>query len=205
MRSPDGRTRSARALRGGVAATVATGVALASHVAAGGAVPGLLGVLAPWVVSLWVSTLVGARPARWRTIVSVGAGQAAFHTLFVLGTPTGATAPTGGHAHHAAAPMLPAGGTDLPALAPADLTMGVWHAAAAAATAALLFHGEALIGHLRRLAGTVADRLLPRAVLVPAVVPRTPRPAPVAAAVPRARYGPELSPLRRRGPPASTV
>ncbi|ANC29858.1 hypothetical protein [Isoptericola dokdonensis] len=205
MSSPTGRPRSARVLRGGVAATVATGVALASHVAGGGAVPGLLGVLAPWVVSLWVGTLVGGRPARWRAVVSVAAGQVAFHTLFVLGTPTGAVRTGGAHAHHAQLPPVPASTDANVAALQGDTTMWVWHAAAAAATAALLFHGEALLHHLRHLAGLVVSWLLPRRDLVPVGAPRPVRPAVVAAGHRPARHGPELSLLRRRGPPVLTV
>jgi hypothetical protein len=205
MSSPAGRPRTARALRGGIVATVATAVALGSHVAGGGDVPGLLGVLAPWAVSLWLCTLVSRRPAPWRTLVAVTASQTLFHTLFVLGTPTGASSAGGGaHAHHAQHTMPAPSGTTLTALQ-ADTTMWAWHAAAAAATAAMLFHGEALLHHLRHLAGLVVSWLLPRRDLVPFGTPRTVRPAVVATGHRPARHGPELSLLRRRGPPALTV
>ena len=44
--------RSARATRGVIAATFATLVALISHVAGGGAVPGPIGVIAPLILSI---------------------------------------------------------------------------------------------------------------------------------------------------------
>jgi hypothetical protein len=199
MSSAD-RHRSARVLRGGVAATAATGVALASHVAGGGAVPGLAGILAPWALTLWVGTLLaGRRPARWRTTLSVAAGQAFFHVLFVLGTPTGAAA--SGHAHHhgAPAPFTPSASTV--DLVQADATMWAWHAVAAAATVALLYRGEVALLHLRALAGRAAARFLPAPIATTIVVePRSRALAIVPVARP-ASPGPELAPLRRRGPP----
>ena len=45
-------------LRGFVGATIATFVALASHVWAGGDMPGMLGIAVPWLLSLTACTLL---------------------------------------------------------------------------------------------------------------------------------------------------
>ncbi|MDO8145318.1 hypothetical protein [Isoptericola sp. 178] len=199
-----GSSRQVRVLRGAVAATVTTGVALASHVAGGAPVPGWLGVAAPWAITLWLSTLLAGRHvARWRTASSVVVGQVLFHTLFVLGTPTGAPAPSGPHAGHAVmAPFTPSATTV--DLLQADARMGGWHAAAAVATVALLYRGELFLHRLLRAAGTVATRLAPRRLDVAAATVEVPTP-PALVAVRhhrRARPRPQLRPLQRRGPPA---
>ncbi|MFI6423823.1 hypothetical protein [Promicromonospora sp. NPDC050880] len=202
------RHRRPRDARGPVVASVATAAALLSHLAGGGAVPGWLGVLVPWVLSLTVCTvLAGRRLALWRTVVSVGLSQVLFHTLFVLGTPAGGRpAGPGGHGAHGGY-SLPAAGADpsayLPDLVGAGPAMWLWHGVAAAATVAALFGGERLIARLRDLAGRVAGRFsrhLPaRAdVAAPLTVVRVPAPDWFTGSFP-AR--PEVSPARRRGPP----
>ncbi|WP_278234786.1 hypothetical protein [Isoptericola sp. AK164] len=202
--STTGSSRQVRVLRGTLVATLTTGVALASHVAGGGSVPGWLGVAAPWALSLWLSTLLaGRRVARWRTTASVVVGQVLFHTLFVLGTPTEAAYPSGPHAGHAVlAPFTPSATTV--DLIQADARMWLWHVAAAAATVALLFRGELFLLRLRRAATTVAARLAPRWVDPAAVGYEAPA---VRTLVPARRRTsslprPELRPLQRRGPPA---
>ncbi|NNU28436.1 hypothetical protein [Isoptericola sediminis] len=199
-----GSSHQVRVLRGAVAATVATGVALASHVAGGAPVPGWLGVVAPWAITVWLSTLLAGRHvARWRTASSVVVGQVLFHTLFVLGTPVGAPAASDPHAGHAVlTPFTPTSATV--DLLQADARMGGWHAAAAVATAALLYRGELLLHRLLRAAGTVVTRLAPPRLVVPAAaieVPTAPALVPVRYHRP-ARPRPQLRPLQRRGPPA---
>ncbi|WP_418276554.1 hypothetical protein ACNHYB_01170 [Isoptericola jiangsuensis] len=199
MSPATGHPRSARVLRGAIVATAATGVALASHVAGGAAMPGPAGVLAPWAISLWVCTLLaGRRPARWRTTASVAASQVLFHVLFVLGTPTG-SAPDHTHHHGALVPFTPS--TATADLVRADATMWAWHAAAAAATVVLLYRGEVVLAHLRGLTARLVARFVPRpAPSAPVVAPRARAHVTLVAPRPTAP-GPQVAPLRRRGPP----
>src|SRR5690606_16871403 len=79
--------RMTRVARGSAAATLATFVALLSHVAAGGAMPGWLGVAAPWMFSILVCVpLAGRRLSVLRVTAAVVVSQALFHVLFVLGS-----------------------------------------------------------------------------------------------------------------------
>lgn len=215
MRSTGSPSRQVRALRGTVVASVTTAVALASHVAGGGHVPGWLGIVTPWALSLWLSTLLaGRRVRRWRTVASVAVGQTLFHTLFVLGTPTGphsptgAPLPTGPHADHALpAPTAPSSATV--DLLVADAQMWAWHTAAAVATIALLYRGELYLLRLRRTAsavavqvtGRVATRWADVAAAPPLEIPAAPATHPDRYHPP-VRSHPELRPLQRRGPPA---
>ncbi|MDR2997573.1 MAG: hypothetical protein LBU78_05595, partial [Microbacterium sp.] len=92
-------SRRPAVIRGFAAASTATFVALAAHVTAGGAMPGPLGVLAPWLLSLMVCVLLAGRKlSALRLSISVIVSQLLFHGLFVLGmiTPTGTI---GGHVH----------------------------------------------------------------------------------------------------------
>jgi hypothetical protein len=184
---------------------------LLSHLLGGGAMPGWLGILVPWVLSLTVCTALAARRlSLWRTTASVVASQVLFHTLFVAGTPR-ASAATGaasaghpaGHGMHDALPS--AAGASPSALIGADATMWCWHGVAAAATVAALYGGERVLSHLRELAGRLADWLRHRLAAPSDVVPLFPvvrmtAPDWFIGSVP-AR--PEVSESRRRGPPAA--
>lgn len=185
-------------LRGLVGGTVATFVALTSHVCGGGQLPGMLGIVIPWLLSFMVCTvLAGIRLSFTRLTLSVMLSQALFHTLFVLGaiTPRGGFAP---HVHGIGAlGAVSSAGTEtvLP-----DTAMWVAHAVAAALTVLALHRGERLVHGLVAIANAIVGwlrRMLPTAV----------RPAPVsvrplwsAHPAPR-RENPTLSTLRRRGPP----
>ncbi|MFI6426743.1 hypothetical protein [Promicromonospora sp. NPDC050880] len=205
----DDRARRVRALRGGLAASSATFVALASHLAAGGAMPGPLGVLVPLALSLPICVAwAGRRLSLVGLSASVVASQLFFHVLFLLGTPaSGGSAPTAGHHHGAVVPPVPAAGAaadHTAGMAHADVTMWVWHALAAAVTVVVLYRGELLLLRLRELAVRAAAWLLGgRAVVEGArLVVRPALPAVVAATFRPLHPGPQLSPLLRRGPPA---
>ena len=62
------QARRTTLLRGFAAASVAVFAALAGHVSAGGAMPGLLGIVAPWLLSLMVCVLLAGLSAyaAWR-------------------------------------------------------------------------------------------------------------------------------------------
>lgn len=133
-------TRLTRLLRGSIAAGFATFVALFSHVAAGGAMPGPLGILAPLILSVMVSVLVaGRRHSLARLAISVIVSQLLFHTLFVLGTPR-APGATGGH--HSPLIIPTSVGVDLPQN---DAAMWFGHALAAAVTIAALASAERVV------------------------------------------------------------
>ncbi|MFD2795079.1 hypothetical protein ACFS27_16085 [Promicromonospora vindobonensis] len=208
------RPRRLRDARGPVVASAATGAALLSHLLGGGAMPGWLGILVPWVLSLTVCTALAARrPSLWRTTASVVASQVLFHTLFVAGAPgvsvaaAGAGAGSAGHpAGHGMHDALPAssGWASPSSLIGADATMWSWHGVGAAATVAALYSGERVLTRLHELAGRLADWLRHRLTAPSDVVPlfpvvRVPAPDWFTGSVP-AR--PEVSESRRRGPPA---
>lgn len=178
-------TRSARALRGALAAIVSTFVALLSHVAGGGEVPGLLGILVPLVLATAVCVpLAGRRLSVIRVSASVIASQVLFHALFVLGSAGNASASsaTGGAGHtghvghggqgSSVAPLLiatPPGGT--PAGAPAHAhehaTMWAAHALAAVVTILAVYQGERVVRRLRTLAIALVRVLLPVVSVIP--------------------------------------
>lgn len=209
MTARDGHARRVRALRGGLAASSATFVALASHLAGGGQMPGLLGIVVPLLLSLPVCMAWSGRLSLPGLSASVVASQLFFHVLFTLGTPTG-TAPassgSGMHAGHAGMAMptsAPAAG-QATELASADTTMWAWHAMAAVVTIVVLYRGELMLLGLRDLAVRTAAWLLRGRAVVEHVgsfvLPALP--GVVAAAFQPLHPGPQLSPLRRRGPPA---
>ncbi|MDR7233035.1 hypothetical protein [Agrococcus sp. BE272] len=185
----------ARLWRGGATASLATFAALLAHVAAGGAMPGPLGVAVPWILALPAAVaLVGRRLPLLRTALGVGVSQALFHALFVLGVPTGSAAP-GEHVHGAAATLsVVAPGAS--AASAADAGMTALHLIAALATIAYLRGAARLAAAGRGL----VDRWLARAVLV-----ATELAAPVRLAVPALAVAPATAPRRRarsRAPPA---
>ncbi|UNK70030.1 hypothetical protein [Microbacterium sp. H1-D42] len=138
-------------LRGGVAAVIATFTALLSHVAAGGDLPGPLGIAVPLLLSTMISVLLaGRRLSLVRLAASVSASQVLFHTLFVLGSiaPVHSAA---GHQHGAPLVLAPiAEGMVMP-----DAGMWLGHVFAAVATTALLHRGESVLRQLLSLARTV--------------------------------------------------
>jgi len=207
-----GRTR-ARALRGVLAASSATLVALLSHVAGGGEMPDVLGIAVPLALSLPVSMVWSASHLSLpRLSASVVVSQLFFHVLFVLGTPRGApTASSGLHAGHdgmgmptTTAQLTGQQSGQMTEMVHADVTMWVWHAVAAVVTVVVLYRGELMLLRLRGLADRTAAWLLRGlsfadevgAVVLPAL------PGVVAATFRPLHPGPQLTPLRRRGPPA---
>ncbi|WP_243227956.1 hypothetical protein [Microbacterium sp. CIAB417] len=198
------RSRLPRLLRGATSAAVATFVALLSHVSAGGTVPGWLGILIPFVLSLAVCTvLAGRRLSAWRLSMAVVLSQALFHTLFVLGS---FAVPGVGQDHHAmhgmgeAMPSSSAGMTDA---LHGDPAMWLGHAVAAVVTILALHRGERCVRALVELTRTLMARLRIRLALVvedvDADAPRVASAAFVRAPLVRPRFF--LRDIARRGPP----
>lgn len=203
------RTR-VRLLRGGLAASSATFVALASHLAGGGQMPAVLGIVVPLVLSLPISVAwAGRRLTLLGLSASVVASQLFFHVLFTLGTPAqGAQASSGAglHAGHEGmvAPTAAQTAGQAAQVGHPDVTMWVWHAMAAVVTIMVLYRGELMLLRLRDLAVRMAAWLLRGRTVVDSVgsFVRPALPRVVAATFRALPPGPQLSPLLRRGPPA---
>lgn len=202
-----------RLLRGGMAASLATTVALGGHVVGGGAMPSWLGVAVPWWLAVTVCTvLAGTRFSLPRMGAAVLASQALFHGLFAAGTPGGGhlalVDPPGAHLGHGAHAGHGADGV-MTATAPAlhgghaDLRMLLWHLVAAAVTTVLLQRGESVLLRCAGLVGAVLDTLRtpPGTLAVPVLVlPRRPQPVPPSSPLRHIRRA-VLAPQLRRGPP----
>ncbi|ALJ19834.1 hypothetical protein AOA12_07905 [Microbacterium sp. No. 7] len=197
-------SRAPRVARAALAASIATFAALLSHVVAGGALPGPLGIAVPWVLSLAVCTmLAGRRLSLVRLSASVAVSQTLFHVLFVVGAADGLPA-LGAHAHHS--PVVLAAAS--PSLVPADPAMWLGHAVAAVVTVAVLHRGERTVLALLRAAAGLAAWLRRRLLLLPAVPALAPagmrRPRDTGAVVVlRPRLGADA--VDRRGPPSLVV
>lgn len=143
--------RSERVLRAAAVACLSTAVALAMHLAGGGAMPSMIGVGAPVVLTFVVGApLAGAPLSRWRLATAVVVAQVLFHLTFALGR--------GDHAAHThVTPSM----------------LGA-HAAAALATYAVLRRADVLVALIRQATLSLVRRLTrvaPRAVTSHAAAP----------------------------------
>lgn len=197
--------RGTRVVRGAVAAAVATFVALLSHVTAGGALPGLVGIVVPLALSFVACTaLAGRRLSVVRLSLAVALSQVLFHTLFVLGSYQPGAA---GHVHGAAAAM-PALSADSVTMSMApDATMWLWHVIAAALTTAALHRGERTVAHLRDLAVRLGAWLRARVRILTVAPGPTPARRVLAEIVADVRAVSVLlaATARRRGPPLGAL
>lgn len=143
-------SRKPAVVRGFAASSLAIFVALAGHVSGGGQMPGVLGILVPWVFSFMICVLLAGRSLSLiRLGVSVAVSQFLFHTLFVLGTITPSGVSTS-HVHGAPLVLPPTSG--LPEAVTADASMWLGHGLAALLTVVALYRGERLIVAVRDLA-----------------------------------------------------
>lgn len=197
--------RSTRALRGVVAAAFSIFVALLSHVAGGGSMPGALGLVVPLVFSTLVCVLLaGRRLSIVRLSVSVAVSQVLFHTLFVLGTAQGttSTAMPSGHLSHGSPVILDTSSMPMTHDGHAGAAMWFAHLVAGLVTIAALHRAETLLS----TAAAITEFVLAR--LVPAVLAALASPVLPARVLPQ-RDVPILRPLgvypettALRGPPA---
>ena len=193
-----------------VAASFSTFVALASHLIAGGELPGLAGILVPlalaYVFSLWLTPI---RSSWLRLGLSVGLSQFVFHAIFTIGAPAGVGGGTHAH-HHASNSEMASAIAAHTQSASASVHLGhdtplMWamHGVAALATTLVLFFGEAILRRLRLVAATAREFFAFLLVLVRAITPR-PSAAPAPLALP---WVPRLAArvaatAFRRGPPS---
>ncbi|WP_284328033.1 hypothetical protein [Demequina litorisediminis] len=186
-----------RLARAFVAASVATGVALGSHVAGGGSAPGPAGVAVPLALSFAVCVQLAGRAASgWRIALGVAVSQALFHVLFVMGGGT-VTMDAGAHAHHLAAGSLTVADASHAAHGGAPMTLA--HVVAAIVTTAALWRLDAALASAGRAIGHLLSRL---ATPISLTAPHAPR----RAASPASPAGDPLplvlaSGLGLRGPP----
>ncbi|ROS59472.1 hypothetical protein EDF38_2321 [Frigoribacterium sp. PhB160] len=200
--------RWTRFLRGWLTAGFSVVVAATSHVAGGGAAPGLLGVVLALAVAVPVSVALAGRRVRLAGLIpSVAVSQLAFHLLFSLGAASSAGHASASGGHHTPLVVSVAGGatgaagTGIDAMAMSAGLMWAAHALAAVLTVVGIRWGAACLERLLRLA---ARRLAVVRLLLGAAL----RPAPEAR-VRSIRSVPSLAPtpLRfltarpRRGPP----
>ncbi|WP_066903874.1 hypothetical protein [Millisia brevis] len=228
MRPP----RLPRALRGAAAGSVATTGALLSHLAGGGAMPGLGGVAISLALSLVVCTLLaGQRLSLLRLTAAVAISQSLFHSLFVLAArpaPTlvlPASATDGSHLHGGvpmsdaampaatittSAPMSDVSAPlhDMSAMAGSSAGMWFWHAFAAVVTIAIVHRGERTLLELQALGRAIASRARRTIVFpesVPVAIPDGLTRLPVCAAPASAADEPFLVSVGRRGPPGRLI
>ncbi|KTR93702.1 hypothetical protein NS220_11455 [Microbacterium testaceum] len=194
--------RGTRVVRGAVAAAVATFVALLSHVTAGGAMPGAVGIVVPLALSFVACTaLAGRRLSAFRLSLAVGLSQLLFHALFVLGSyQPGAAA---GHVHAGAAAMPALGADSVTMTMVPDASMWLGHLVAAALTTAALHRGERTVAHLRELAVRLGAWLRARVRILTDAPGPTPARRVLAEIVADVRAVSVLlaATARRRGPP----
>ncbi|MEV8267475.1 hypothetical protein [Microbacterium sp. NPDC076911] len=195
------QSRAPRVARGVVAASVATFVALLSHVAAGGAMPHWLGIGVPWVLSAMVCTVLAGRSlSLLRLSLSVAISQFLFHTLFILGSTSSAGEAATGHVHNAVQ-LLPVGAS-AESVVPADAAMWIGHGVAALITAAALYRGERAVMRLRTLAGYAVSWVRRRIQLPVALAFTAPLARPAAdRSAWHVSSVPQRSALQYRGPP----
>jgi len=197
---PVTRSRKPAVLRGFAASSVSIFVALAGHVTAGGQMPGPLGILVPWVLSLMVCVLLAGRKlSATRLSASVAASQFLFHVLFVLGTVSPSGSASSVHVH--GGPLVLPESAGLSGAVVADGTMWLGHAIAALITVLALHRGERMLCALRDLA-IHAIRWLRRRLTLVILLPRVSSPRVlVDAADERHPDSALLATLRGRAPP----
>lgn len=190
-------------MRASIAASVATFLALMSHVAGGGALPGWVGIAVPWVLSLLVCTfLMGRRLSTVRLAIAVALSQLLFHILFVLGM----YAPSAAGHQHGAAVVMATTGDDVVAMIHSTPTMWMWHGFAAVITTIALHRAERSFSQLRGLAAEIVAwvRRVIDVASEPALAPTSApsRLSGTAHVVPPRIH---LASVRRRGPPLARV
>lgn len=172
--------RSSRVVRGSAAAWFSTFVALLLHTAAGGEMPGMVGIAVPLAFSSLICiALVGRRLSLTRLSLAVAVSQVLFHGLFVLGSGQGRSAASGAdtalgagaHGSHGGAIVLDA--TTTTHFQHTDGAMWVAHLVAGVVTVAALHRAETILSTLGAATRFVLSRLRPVGA-IPLVLPARP-------------------------------
>lgn len=186
--------RASRLLRAIAVTASAVALASAAHMLAGGAVPGLIGLVTAMVLGsvLGTALLSNGRLTPLRTAATIAGGQLVFHTVFTWGASASA-APT--HDHGGAASL-----SSSDALHAHDAeAMVLAHVVAGLIALGVLLIEQRLVDGLAALTARVLRRLRPF-VNAPVRATRAAAAPGRDAARPRGRSS--LPPPLRRGPPA---
>ena len=196
--------RSERLLRASAAACLSTGVAVAMHVAGGGAMPSAAGLAVPLFLALAVSAQLAGAASRWRLALAVALSQLGFHTLFSWGVGASMRLAPGQGAHAGHDPLsmsltVASGGEATHMAMALTPEMIAAHVLAALGTYAVLRRADVLLESGRRWAHAFLARLQ---------VPAPWRPAPLGVSAPSPRPAPRRArvvtlPRGVRGPPLS--
>ena len=188
-----------RAVRGTLAGSLTTFLALAFHIFGGGAVPDAAAIVLSLLAAVWICTMLAGRRLRaWLLVVSISVAQLVLHTVFSMATATAAAvaAPAGADPHGLHQHSDPV----ISAITHAGHAMWAAHAAAGAVTVLGILFGDRVLAGLSELGSRVVARLLV-AVLSPSPVSAARVPLPVAASV-LTLADRACSLVARRGPPA---
>ena len=186
--------RASRLLRAIAVTGSAVALASAAHMLAGGAAPGLIGLVTAMVLGsvLGTALLSSGRLTPLRTAATIAGGQFVFHTVFTWGA-TASAAPT--HDHGGAASLASAD-----ALHAHDAEgMVLAHVVAGLLALAVLLVEQRLVDGVVALTARVLRRLRP---FVSAPVRAARAAAPLGRDAVRPRGRSSLPPPLRRGPPA---
>ncbi|MCU1526390.1 MAG: hypothetical protein JWP75_153 [Frondihabitans sp.] len=168
-------------MRGGAVAGISVAIAAVSHVAGGGATPGVLGVVIALTMAVLASIVLAGRALSLpRLSISVVISQVVFHIVFSLGanlpTPATGSQPVGmlgmvmSGGHTVGLPDL-SSPRAAAALEMSSAQMWLGHAVAAVLTIIVLRYGERSFWRLVQL----ASARLARVVVVTDVLPAAPR------------------------------
>ena len=188
-----------RAVRGALAGSLTTFLALAFHVFGGGAVPDAAAIVGSLLAAVWICTMLAGRRLRaLLLVVAISVAQLVLHTVFSMATATAVVVPADAGAHQHGAYQH--SDTVIGAITHAGHAMWAAHAAAGAVTVLGILFGDRVLAGLSELGSRVVARLLV-AVLSPSPVSAARVPLPVAPSI-LALADRACSLVARRGPPA---
>lgn len=189
-------------MRGALAGSVTTFLALAFHVFGGGAVPDAVAIVGSLLAAIWICTMLAGRRMRaWLLAVAIAAAQVVLHTVFSIATATAAPAPAAsGHAHGPAMAGDGHGDAVIGAITHAGHAMWAAHVAAGVVTVLGILFGDRVLTGIVGLGSRIVARVLV-AVLAPTPVASTRVPLPVAPII-LTLADRAVSLVARRGPPA---
>ncbi len=188
--------RAGRALRGVLAGSLTTFLALAFHVFGGGVAPAAPALLGSLLATVWVCVLLAGRRMRWWSLaIAVAISQAILHAVFSVATASVVVTGLGSHTHGHDQ------GAVIVSLAHGGHAMALSHVLAGVTTLAGLILGDRLLTSVLTGARRAARALARLAADIAAPLPAAPR-VPVATGSSVAAFDRFLRCAPRRGPPA---